>query len=403
MTDAIYLDNNSTTPLMPQVAGALQAALAAGYVNPASQHQAGQRARRVLQEARESILALLGAKTSGMAADRLIFTSGGTEANNLLLRGYLQSPPARLIVSRIEHPSVIGVARYLSTRGVQVDYLQVTSNGVIDLDQAAALLAHSPPSSLVCVMLANNETGVVQPLSELAQLCQRYGAALATDAVQAIGKLDLDLAALGVAALTIAPHKFHGPLGIGALLIRGESHFPLAPILFGGFQQEGLRPGTESVALALGFQAALAHAVGHTAARQTQLRLMRDRFETLLRAALGDQLVINGQFAPRLPNTSNLAFLGLDRQELLLALDMAGVACATGSACASGSSEPSAVLMAMGLPQAVISGSLRFSFGALNTVGEAEEATRRILRVVKDLRARQNRRNSPAPPRQDGR
>jgi cysteine desulfurase len=397
MPTPIYLDNNSTTPLLPEVRAAMIAAMEAGYVNPASQHQPGQRARRALEEAREEILQLLGANTCGMQADRLIFTSGGTEANNLLLRGWLAASPGRLIVSRLEHPSVLGVAEHLATRGIQVDYLRATTSGTIDLDHAQELLTQTPKPSLVCVMRANNETGVIQPLPELAALCQARNVPLVTDAAQAIGKVAVDLDALGVAALTLAPHKFHGPLGIGALLLRGDAK--LEPLLYGGFQQEGLRPGTESVPLAIGLATALRLASEQLPAREAHLRMLRDEFERLLRAEL-PEIVINGESAPRLPNTSNIAFLGLDRQELLLALDMAGIACSTGSACASGSSEPSPVLVAMGLPEAVILGSLRLSFGALNTAAEAAEAARRISSVVKDLRARKSGRKSPLPPRQ---
>lgn len=398
MPTSIYLDNNSTTPLLPEVREAMMAALEAGFGNPASQHQPGQRARRALEEAREEILQLLGANTRGMQADRLIFTSGGTEANNLLLRGWLAAQPGRLIVSRIEHPSVLGVAEHLATRGTPVDYLRAIASGTIDLDHAQKLLTQTPTPSLVCVMRANNETGVIQPLPELAALCQVRNVPLVTDAVQAIGKIPLDLDSLGTSALTLTPHKFYGPLGIGGLLLRGNAK--LEPILYGGFQQEGLRPGTESVVLAMGFAAALRSAVQQQTARAAHLAALRDTFERALRADLPDMVVINGESAPRLPNTSNLAFVGLDRQELLLALDMAGIACSTGSACASGSSEPSPVLVAMGLPEAVILGSLRLSFGAGNTVEEGAEAARRISSVVKDLRARKSGRKSPLPPRQ---
>jgi cysteine desulfurase len=398
MPTPIYLDNNSTTPLLPEVRAAMIAAMEAGYVNPASQHQPGQRARRALEEAREEILQLLGANTCGMQADRLIFTSGGTEANNLLLRGWLAAKPGRLIVSRIEHPSVLGVAEHLATRGTPVEYLRATTSGTIDLDHAQELLTKAPTPSLVCVMLANNETGVIQPLPELAALCQTRNVPLVTDAAQAIGKIAVDLDGLGVAALTLAPHKFHGPLGIGALLLRGDTK--LEPLLYGGFQQEGLRPGTESVPLAIGLATALRMANEQLPARAAHLRSLRDGFERLLRNEL-PEIVINGEEAPRLPNTSNIAFVGLDRQELLLALDMAGIACSTGSACASGSSEPSPVLVAMGLPEEVILGSLRLSFGAGNTAEEAAEAARRISSVVKDLRARKSGRKSPLPPRQE--
>ncbi len=394
----IYLDHNSTTPLLPEVADAMHEANRAGYLNPASQHQLGQRARRVLEETRERILALLGGKTSGMDADQFLFTSGGTEANNLAIRGLIGQNPTRLVVSAIEHPSVLAPAEYLQTQGIVVERIPVKQHGLIDLDQLEAqLLGRDDRPALVSVMLANNETGAIQPLSEVRELCQRGNILLHTDAAQAITKLDVSFRALGVDAMTIAPHKFHGPLGIGALVLRAG--VKLQPQLFGGFQQEALRPGTESVTLAIGFLRALELAQ-QDYDRIARLTRLRDQLRDLLLSAL-DDIIVNGQSAPRLPNTLNVAFLGLPRQELLLALDRAGVCCSTGSACASGSSEPSPVLLAMGLASERIESSLRFSLGATTTTADITQAAERIIATVNNLRSRQKQRKSPLSPRVD--
>ena len=258
-------------------------------------------------------------------------------------------------------------------------------------------LQSDPKPHLVSVMLGNNETGVIQPVAEIAQLCRAAGAIMHTDAVQAAGKIPVKFRALGVDALTIAAHKFHGPRGIGALLVRHD--VKLEPMLFGGFQQVGLRPGTEPTALAVGMCRALElwHIEGE--ARTRRLTELRDRFEAKLRAAVPD-LVINGESAERLPHTSNIAFLGLDRQALVMALDLAGVACSTGSACASGSSEPSPVLLAMQAPAEVISSSLRFSLGAGITAAEIDEAAARIIKIVNDLRQRKEVRKKAPSARQ---
>jgi cysteine desulfurase len=403
----IYLDNNATTPMLPEVLEAMAECAREAFANPASQHGPGREARRRLEAAREQIARLLGAETAGMRADRVVFTSGGTEANNLALLGMMPAAPAHVVVSAIEHPSVIGAAEELNRRGHTVSRLRVLPSGVVDLDHLAELLdrrtgfqpvpddlpearrvgnqSYEVAPALVSVMLGNNETGVLQPAAEIARLCRAAGALVHTDAVQAAGKIPVDFRALGVDAMTVAAHKFHGPRGIGALVVRPE--VPLAPILFGGFQQAGLRPGTESPMLAVGMAQALelAHQAG--CERTALLSALRDRFEEQLLAALPD-VVINGALAPRLPHTSSMAFPGVDRQALVMALDLAGVACSTGSACASGSSEPSAVLVAMSCPPSVVSSALRFSFGVQNTSFEVDEAARRIVKAVSDLRRR---------------
>jgi cysteine desulfurase len=400
----IYLDHNSTTPIAPEVADAMLEVYRAGYVNPASQHQLGQRARRRLEETREAIIALLGGKTSGMDADRLIFTSGGTEANNLALRGLAGKPPARIVVSSVEHPSVLGPAEYLSTQGFQVDRIRVDARGTIDLGHISQLLQHGEHVRLVSVMSQNNETGARQSLSFVRTVSRMAGSLLHVDAVQSVGKSALPWQQYAeISAMTVAAHKFNGPVGIGALLLRQD--VKLEPQLFGGFQQEGLRPGTESLALAVGMHRALELALANLEQRVAHLSNVRDAFVSRLKTDAPDIVVTSpGESIAdcSLSNTTNIAFLGCDRQELLLALDRAGVCCSTGSACASGSSEPSPVLVAMGLPDEVIRSSLRFSFGITNTLAEGAEAARRICQCVNELRARKSQRNSPFSPRQPG-
>ena len=273
---SIYLDHNATTPLDPRVLEAMTRGWRECGANPASQHGPGRKARRVLEEARESIGTILGAKTSGMDADQVIFTSSGTEANNLALLGPAGEPGGRVVVSAIEHPSVIGPAEELRRRGWDVQIAPVDGDGLVRVEALAKLLdvgsvaepltPHPRPLShkgrgeqedaaascrLVSIMLANNETGVIQQVAQIAALCRERGVLLHTDAVQAVGKIPVSFRDLGVDAMTVAPHKFHGPLGIGALVIRHETK--LQPQLFGGFQQQAQRPGTEAVALAAGF------------------------------------------------------------------------------------------------------------------------------------------------------
>jgi cysteine desulfurase len=352
----------------------------AGYANPASAHQPGRAARRVLEAAREAIGQILGAKLSGMDADRVIFTSGGTEANNLALHGLSRGAPAHAVVSAIEHHSVSQFAKQLEREGWRIDRLGVDSSGVVQTEQLEPLLRGD--TRFAAVMLGNNETGAIQPIAELAAICQRQGVPLHTDAAQAVGKIRVNFRELGAATLSAAAHKFHGPRGIGVLLVRAGVE--IEPLLRGGFQQGGIRPGTESVTLAVGMQRALELWQAEADERAKRMSELRDSLEAGLRQGWPD-LVINSQAAPRLPQTSNVAFPGLDRQALLMALDLAGVACSTGSACASGSSEPSPMLLAMGADDAVVGGSLRLSLGAQTTQAEVGEAVRRILACCRRL------------------
>jgi cysteine desulfurase len=381
--DSIYLDHNATTFIDPRVADAMHACQRQGYANSASPHRAGRLARRVLESAREDVGRALGCRVSDSQSDRVIFTSGGTEANNLAVLGLAGRPPGRIILSSIEHPSVSGPAEHLRQLGFEVLHLPVSREGVVAVQRLSELLTE--PTRLVSVMLGNNETGVLQPVQELAAICSAAGVPLHTDAVQVVGKIPVEFRRLGVSALSLAAHKFHGPLGVGALLVRHD--VPLEPILFGGVQQGGIRPGTESVALAVGLRTALDLCLRELPERTLRMQGLRDHLESALRVRF-PRLEVNGAGAPRLPHTSNLSFPGLDRQALLMALDLAGVACSTGSACASGSTERSPVLRAMGLPDELVDSSLRFGVGAFTSVADIEQAVDRISRVLNDLARR---------------
>jgi cysteine desulfurase len=398
MNEPIYLDHNATTPVLPEVVEAMRACYAEPYMNPASQHEFGRRARRKLEEARDRIAELLGAKTTGIHADRVIFTSGGTEANNLAIRGLLrrsggayveptdpQYLTSHILISAAEHPSITSLAKELQRCGHELDEIPLSKNGTVRVDSLR--LWQRPNTSLVAVVLGQNETGVLQPVADVVSKCGDYGIPVHTDAAQVAGKLPVNFRELGVATMTVAAHKFHGPLGIGALVVCDGVE--LQPQLFGGFQQSGMRPGTESVALAVGMCRALElwHVEQHD--RISRMGELRDRFERQIVAGYPDSSII-GANAERLPHVSNIAFVGLDRQALFIALDQAGVACSTGSACASGSSEPSPALIAMGLDRAEIESSLRFSLGATTTAAEIDEAARRILSCCNDLRQRKH-------------
>ncbi len=379
----IYLDHNATTPIHPEVVEAIARCHAAGHANPASQHRPGQSARRVLEDAREQVADLLGANLSHPQPDRLVFTSGGTESNNLALLGICRAagPAAgQIVISAMEHPSVIGPAEALLEPGWRLDTLSVDPNGVVRTGQLTVMLG--PKTRLVSTMLANHETGVLQPVGEMAAQCQRVGVPMHTDAVQVAGKLPVNFRELAVGAMSVAAHKFRGPPGIGALLLRHD--VTVAPLMFGGHQHEGLRPGTESVALAVGMAKALEIWRREADAHIGRLTELRERLETELLAGRPD-VVVHGRAAARLPQTSNIAFPGLDGQTLLMALDMAGVACSVGSACSSGSTELSPTLQAMGLPNHLVRSSLRFSVGATNTLEEIDEAVCRILHVCREI------------------
>jgi cysteine desulfurase len=366
----IYLDSNATTPLSPAVWERMQPFFFDYFGNPASSHSAGRRARQGLEESRELTAALLGADP-----DEVIFTSGATEANNLALFGLAGKSPGPLLLGPVEHPCVLEPARQL---GFPLLFLDVDSTGKVILDSLPANL--SADTRLAAVMLANHETGTVQPVQELRQHLPPT-IPFHCDAAAAAGKMPIHFHDLGVTSLTLSAHKFHGPKGVGVLLIRRNSKFH--PYLFGGHQQRGLRPGTEPVPLAVGLAAALQSAVEQMAQRQRIVHQLRSHFWQALQAAA--PVVWNGS-EEGLPYTLNVSFPGCRSDVLLMNLDLAGIACSTGSACSSGSLLPSPVLNAMRVPPEVLHSAMRFSFSPLLTVADMEEAGTRIATVVERLR-----------------
>ncbi len=374
----IDLDQNATTPLDPAVLEAMRPHWLAGG-NPESRHAAGRSARRAWERARESVARRLGAEPS-----EVVFTSGGTEANNLAIFGLMGSEPDRashVVASPIEHPAVAGPVERLEAGGVAVSRPEVGPDGLARAEAMADAIQSG--TRLATLILAHNETGAIQPVGDLARRAAVCGVPVHTDAVQAVGRVAVDFHALGVATLAASAHKFHGPAGVGLLLVR--QGVTLAPRLFGGGQQSGLRPGTPPVALAVGLAAALERWHGEAEARIGRWRRLRDRLEAALIAALGPSRVVRhgpADEARRLPQTLHLGFPGLDGDALLMQLDLAGVAASLGSACASGSTQPSATLVAMRVPEDRLRSSVRFSLGATTTEAEIDEAVRRVAAVV---------------------
>jgi cysteine desulfurase len=372
--DRIYLDSNATTPLLPAVWEAMRPHFTELTGNPASSHHAGRRARQALEDARERTALLLDAYP-----EEVVFTSGATEANNLALFGLAGDPPGQLLSSPVEHPCVSEPLRRLVERGFTLTPLPVDCTGIVRGGAAADWLA--PDVRLVTVMLANHETGAIQPVQCLATEVAGQ-AAFHCDAAAAVGKMPVRFHELGVTTLTVSAHKFHGPAGVGALLVRRGTR--LRPQIWGGHQQQGRRPGTEPVALAVGLAAALELAVTELQTRTDRVQRLRKVFlEGLCDAA---PLVVNSSMDAGVPHTLNVSFPGCRADSLLMNLDLAGVACSTGSACSSGSLLPSPVLQAMNVPDEVLHSAMRFSFHHLLSEADVAEAARRVVAVVKRLR-----------------
>ncbi len=372
----IYLDANATTRPFPEVIETVAHHLRMSYANPGSRHAEGRRARRVLEESREKIADLLDA-----TPDEVIFTSGGTEASNMAIFGFASSVPEAIALTAGEHPATIETCRSLSQRGWKLHNLDVDSDGRLLPDQFAELPWES--LKLVSLILAHNETGVVQDIAPLSDQCRERGVPIHIDAVQAVGKIPISFRDLGATALSLGAHKFHGPRGIGALLLREGVR--LTPFQFGGHQEGGRRPGTELVALAAGMARALELCCTEQETRIAKLQSMRDQLEAGLRETC-DPVVINSPPEHRLPNTLNISFPGIDGEAALVALDLEGIACSLGSTCASGSAEPAPVLVAMGRDEAVYKSAVRFSLSSDNHPDEIPEAVRRIAGVIRRLR-----------------
>ncbi len=375
----IYLDHNATTPVEPAVAEAVSDALLTCFGNASSVHAFGQTAKAALDEARARIARLVGGEPSG-----IVFTSGGTESDNLAIRGAMAAAPdgrRHVITSAIEHEAVLNTLKALSAHGCTTTQLPVDSSGVVDPDSLRDAL--TPETALVSVMHVNNEIGTIQPIAELARLTHEQGALFHTDAVQSGGKLPLDVGALGVDLLSLSAHKFNGPKGVGILWVRRGSRVVAA--MTGGRQERNRRAGTENVPAIVGLGVAARIAVAQLDSEGARIGALRDRLETGVLARVPGTAV-NGAPDQRAPTTSNISFDGVEAEALLIALDLEGVAVSTGSACSSGRLEPSHVLKAMGLTPHRAQSSIRFSLGLGNTQDEIDRVLDVLPPVVEKLR-----------------
>ncbi len=372
----IDLDHNATTRPWPEVVDTVARIMREAYANPGSRHAAGRRARQVLEDSRETIAHILGARPS-----EVVFTSGGTEAAHLALLGFAQGRPGTVALPPGEHPATEETIRSLESQGWRRATLPVDEAGRLRPQTFEGVSWRDV--RLATLLLAHNETGVIQDISPVVSWCEEYGIPLHVDAVQAAGKIDVDFAGLRASTLSVGAHKFHGPRGVGALLVREDVR--LAPAVFGGHQEGGRRPGTESVALIAGMSVALQMWHDDRQERTRHIRELRDRLEAGLAGACAP-VVINGAQADRLPNTLNIAFPGVDGEALLVALDLKGVGCSLGSTCASGSSEPAPMLVAMGCPPEVSRSAVRLSVGFDNSLAEIDRAIGIIAGTVAQLR-----------------
>ena len=377
----IYLDHNATTPLLPAVIERMMAVLRDEFGNPSSVHHFGQQAKALLDDARSEVANLIGAEPS-----EVLFTSGGTEADNIAIRGAAEALETtgrrHLVASAIEHEAVLNTLKALAKRGWRTTLLTVDQSGIAS--PAALREALAEDTAVVSVMHANNEIGTIQPIAELARLAHERGALFHTDAVQSAGKIAVDVKALGVDLLSMSAHKFYGPKGVGALWIRRGLR--VMPLLTGGRQERSRRAGTENVAGIVGMGVAARTASGKMEDEGRRLSALRDRLEAgILRSVPGT--AVNGSASARVPNTTNISFDRTEAESLLIALDLQGVAVSTGSACSSGTLEPSHVLKAMGFNSHRTQNSIRFSLGAANTEAEIVRVIGVLPGIVEKLRS----------------
>jgi len=377
----IYLDHNATTPVDPAAAEAMMRALKDLFGNASSVHYYGQQAKAAIDGARSAVAALIGAEPS-----EIVFTSGGTESDNFAIRGAAEALEVagrkHLITSGIEHEAVINTFKALARRGWKTSLLPLDASGIVSPDRLRE--AMTDETALVSIMHANNEIGTIQPIAELAQIARARGALFHTDAVQSAGKIPVSVRTLGVDLLSISGHKFYGPKGAGVLWAKRGVR--LSPFLAGGKQERNRRAGTENVPGVIGMGVAATRALAKMAAEATRLAMLRNRLEDGILSAVPNTEV-NGAREPRVPNTSNISFDRIEAESLLIALDLEGVAVSTGSACSSGTLEPSHVLKAMNLSSHRAQNSIRFSLGAANTEEEVDRVIAMLPKIVTKLRS----------------
>lgn len=376
----IYFDHNATTPVLDEVFEAMVPFLKDQWGNPSSIHWAGRGTRKAVEDARERVCALLNC-----APLELIFTSSGTEGDNHAIKGlaYAQKNKGNhIITTKVEHPAVLSTCKHLQKEGFEVTYLDVDKDGLIDLDELQKAI--TPKTILISVMFANNETGVLFPIKEIGKIAKEKGVAFHTDAVQAVGKIKIDVADLNVDLMTISGHKLYGPKGVGALYIKRGTR--LVPIIHGGHQERNRRGGTENVAGIVAMGKAAEIAIRDMDKETEHLQALKERLEKGMIERI-PHIKVNGHPDKRLPNTSNISFEFVEGESLLLNLDMKGIAASSGSACTSGSLEPSHVLVSMGLSHELSHGSVRFSLGKSNTVEEIDYLLEIMPPIVERMRS----------------
>jgi cysteine desulfurase len=377
----IYLDHNATTPLDPRVADAVSATLRDDFGNPSSVHHFGQRAKQLVDKARSTVASLIEAEPL-----EIVFTSGGTEADNLAIRGAADAMKStgrtHLITSAIEHEAVLNTIKALDRQGWQTTLLPVDANGIVSVEDLTRII--NDKTALVSVMHANNEIGTIQPITDLAEVAHKHGALFHTDAIQSVGKVPVSVKTLGVDLLSLSAHKFNGPKGVGALWLKRGVR--LTTVQTGGRHERNRRAGTENVPGLVGMGIASELAQQKLTESKQDFSTLRDLLEERILQGVSDT-AINGQRNRRVPNTSNISFAGLEAESLLIGLDLEGVAVSTGSACSSGSLEPSHVLRAMGLPSNRVQSSIRFSLGTGNSRADIERLISILPALVGRLRA----------------
>ena len=378
MKKVIYVDNNATTKVAPEVFEAMLPYFKEDYGNPSSMHTFGGKVDRNIKEARTSVASLLGA-----APEEIVFTSSGTESDNTAIWAAIQSNPDKkhIITSRVEHPAVKNLFEYLSKNGYRVTFIPVDSKGRLDMDYLYENLTDN--TAIVTIMWANNESGVIFPIEKISQIVKEIGAVFHTDAVQAVGKIPIDLNKIDVDMLSLSGHKLHGPKGVGALYVRKGTKF--SPFLIGGHQESGRRGGTENVASIVGLGKASELAADYMEEENTRVKQLRNKLESEMLKQIPNT-IINGDRENRLPNTTNVSFEYVEGESILLMMDELGICASSGSACTSGSLEPSHVLRAMGVPFTAAHGSIRFSLSIYNTEEEIDFIIEKLPPIIKRLR-----------------